>query len=102
MAARALTIRNLLTLFVPVTTAAGMGRRLATMDIARNPKINHGNILESLKLAFRSPPSALLAIASFLLILSWMSEKVTTVGMMASVLVSFTMVAKSPAASEYA
>ena len=38
MAARAQTIRNLLALLVPDATAAGMGKMLATMDIAGNPE----------------------------------------------------------------
>ena len=45
MAARAHTIRNLLAAFVPDITLAGMGKMLATMDMARNPRINQGNIL---------------------------------------------------------
>ena len=42
------------------------------------------------------------AIASFLLRRSWINANTTTVGIIASVLVSFTIVAKSPAPSEKA
>ena len=52
IAAKALTIRNLLTLFVPDTISAGMEKTLATTDIARKPRINHGKILVILKDAF--------------------------------------------------
>ena len=44
MAANALTIRNLLTLFVPDTIAEGIENTLATIDMARNPKMNQGKI----------------------------------------------------------
>ena len=54
MAANAHTIRNLLALLVPDTTAAGIGNTLATIDIARNPRINQGNIFAMLKFAFSS------------------------------------------------
>ena len=57
MAARAQTIRNLLALLVPDTTAAGMGKMLATMDIARKPRMNQGKIFTIEKLAFSSLPS---------------------------------------------
>ena len=80
MAANAHTIRNLLALLVPDTTAAGIGNTLATIDIARNPRINQGNIFAMLKFAFSSLPFLLFA----------------------RVLVSFTIVAKSPAPSEKA
>ena len=56
MAANAHTIRNLLALLVPDTTAAGIGNTLATIDIARNPRINQGNIFAMLKFAFSSLP----------------------------------------------
>lgn len=61
MAANAHTIRNLLTLLVPDTTAAGIGNTLATIDIARNPRINQGNIFAMLKFAFSSLPFLLFA-----------------------------------------
>lgn len=44
MAASAQTIRNLLADLVPLTTCAGIGKMLATMDIARKPRMNQGNI----------------------------------------------------------
>ena len=44
IAANAQTIINLLAFLVTDTTAAGIGKILATMDIAKNPKINQGNI----------------------------------------------------------
>ena len=56
MAAKAQTIKNLLMLLVVDTTAEGMGKMLATIDIARKPRINQGNILAMLKFAFRSLP----------------------------------------------
>ena len=102
MAAKALTMRNLLTVFVPDTTAVGIENMLATIDIARKPRINQGNIFAILKFAFNARPSLLCARASFFFKRSCINAKVTTVGMMASVLVSFTIVAKSPAASEKA
>ena len=49
IAANALTIRNLLTLFVSDTTTVGMGSKLATIDIAKNPRMNQGKILVILK-----------------------------------------------------
>ena len=102
MAASAQTMRNLLVFLVIATNSAGMEIRLATITIAKNPKMNQGNTLLNLKFALRSDADCAFANASFFLIRSWMSAKVSTVGMMASVLVSFTMVAKSPAASEKA
>ena len=46
MAAKAQTIKNLLRLLVWVTSSAGIENRLATPDIAKNPRINHGKILQ--------------------------------------------------------
>ena len=102
MAANAHTIRNLLALLVPDTTAAGIGNTLATIDIARNPRINQGNIFAMLKFAFSSLPFWLFARASLRLRRSCTKAKVITVGIIARVLVSFTIVAKSPAPSEKA
>ena len=56
IAAKAQTIRNLLAVFVPDTTVAGIGNTLATIDIARKPRINQGNIFVMLKFAFSSLP----------------------------------------------
>ena len=64
IAANALTIRNLLTLLVPLTTASGMENTLATTDIARNPRINQGNIFAILKFVFNLLPSRFSASAS--------------------------------------
>ena len=102
IADKAQTMRNLLARFVAETRAAGIGNKLATMDIARKPRMNQGKILAMLKFALRSLPFWLLEMASFRLMRSWIKAKTTTVGMIASVLVSFTMVAKSPAPSEKA
>ena len=102
IAAKALTIRNLLTLFVPETTKEGIENTLVKTDIARNPRINQGNILEIFTFAFNSFPSQPFAIPSFLFKRSCIKEKMITVGMIASVRVNFTIVAKSPAASEKA
>ena len=44
MAARAQTIRNLLAVFVPDTTAIGIGNTLTTKDMARKPRKNRGKI----------------------------------------------------------
>ena len=51
IAARAQTIKNLLTDFVVATISAGIVNILATIDIAKNPKMNQGKILVKLKLA---------------------------------------------------
>ena len=64
MAARAQTIRNLLSFLAPLTTPAGMGRMLATRAMARKPRRNQGKILVMLKLAFRLLPSCWAARAS--------------------------------------
>ena len=56
IAARALTIRNLLAVFVPETVSAGISKMLATIDIATKPSINQGKIFLILKFAFN--PSA--------------------------------------------
>ena len=65
IAASAHTIRNLLADFVPETRAAGMLNMLATIDMARKPSMNQGNIFAMLNLAFISELSLLLARASF-------------------------------------
>ena len=93
IAARAHTIKNLLVVFVPDTTAAGIVNTLATMDIARKPRINQGKILVILKFAFKSPAFPQVARASFLLSLSCINAKIITVGIMERVLVSLTIVA---------
>ena len=102
IAASAQTIKNLLIFLVTATAAAGMEKMLATVAIAKKPKINHGKILVSLKFALIPSPDSAFANASLRLMFSWISANTTTVGMIASVRVSFTMVAKSPAASEKA
>ena len=56
MAASAHTMRNLLAVFVPDTTGAGIEKTLAATDMARKPKINQGNIFLMLKFAFISLP----------------------------------------------
>lgn len=64
MADSAHTIKNLLVVFVPETTVVGIEKMLATMDIARKPRINHGKIFAMLKLAFNSSLLWLFATAS--------------------------------------
>ena len=102
IAARAQTIKNLLTFFVEVTISAGMGNTLEAITIAKNPKMNHGKIFVSLKFILRSSVDSDFANASFFFKRKEMKAKVITVGIIASVLVNFTIVAKSPAASEAA
>ena len=95
MAASAATIRNLLMLLSVVARPAGMTPTLHRMDIARKPRMNHGNTDFILTLTPWSP----LCAAAFFLRCTLMAAKTSTVGMMASVRVSLTIVAKSPAAS---
>ena len=57
MAARAHTIRNLLTVLVLATMAVGIETKLATTDMARKPRINQGKIFLILKLAFSPSPT---------------------------------------------
>ena len=102
IAASALTIRNLLTLFVPETNSAGSATILATTDMATKPRINQGNIFLMLKLAFSSSGFLLFFRASCFFRRREINANVITVGMMESVLVNLTIVAKSPAPSENA
>ena len=101
MAASAATIRNLLAVLAADETAGEINPTLLQTATARNPAINQGNREIKLILACTWPPEPL-ARASFLFMLTSMSANTITVGIMASVRVSFTMVAKSPAASENA
>ena len=89
MAASAATIRNLLILLSVVARPAGMTPTLHRMDIARKPRMNHGNTDFILTLTPWSP----LCAAAFFLRCTLMAAKISTVGMMASVRVSLTMVA---------
>ena len=95
MAASAATIRNLLMLLSVAARPAGMTPTLHRMDIARKPRMNHGNTDFILTLTPWSP----LCAAAFCFRRMLMAAKTSTVGMMASVRVSLTIVAKSPAAS---
>ena len=95
MAASAATIRNLLMLLSVAARGAGMTPREHKIDIARKPRINHGKTDFMLTLT----PWLPLCAASFCFRRMLMAAKTSTVGMMASVRVSLTIVAKSPAAS---
>ena len=64
------TIRNLLALFVPETTPVGIAKRLARIDIARNPSMNQGKIFARLNFALISVEPSAEARASFRLSLS--------------------------------
>ena len=66
IAARAQTIKNLLTDFVAVTISVGIVKMLATIYMAKNPQMNQGKILVKLKLVLISFSFSLLLIASFL------------------------------------
>ena len=94
IAARAATIRNLLIVFRMDAVEVGIRPMLQRSDMARKPRMNHGKTDFMLTFAelFR-------AAASFFFRCMLITEKTSTVGMMARVLVSLTMVAKSPAAS---
>ena len=94
MAARAATIRNLLMVFNAAAVPAGIRPKEVSADMARKPKINHGKM--DLMLTFTAVPSAACA---FRFRCTLMAANARTAGMMARVRVSFTMVAKSPAAS---
>ena len=102
IAARAETMKNLLADLVCTSTGDGMVKMLATTDIATKATINQGKIFQRLKFAFNSLSLSPLIFASLRLRARLIKAKIKTVGMMESVLVSFTMVAKSPAASEKA
>ena len=93
IAARAAIIRNLLILLRPETSTAGKSPRLVSMDMARNPRMNHGKIEQMRTLT----PSAW--DFCFFFRCRLMAANDNTAGIMARVLVSLTMVAKSPAAS---
>ena len=94
MAARAATIRNLLMVFNAAAVPAGIRPKEVSADMARKPKINHGKM--DLMLTFTAVPSAACA---FRFRCTLMAANARTAGMMERVRVSFTMVAKSPAAS---
>lgn len=94
MAARAATIRNLLMVFNAAAVPAGIRPKEVSADMARKPKINHGKM--DLMLTFTAVPSAACA---FRFRCTLIAANARTAGMMARVRVSFTMVAKSPAAS---
>ena len=94
MAASAATMRNLLTDLSAAARLAGMRPRLVRPDMAKKPRMNHGKT--DFMLTLTLAPSA---DASFFLSRRLMAAKTRTVGMIARVLVSLTMVAKSPAAS---
>ena len=93
IAARAATIKNLLTVFIAAVKAAGRRPMLVKPDITRKKTINQGKM--DLMLTFAD----LLSAFCFFLIWRLIAAKTRTAGMMERVLVSFTMVAKSPAAS---
>ena len=99
IAASAVIIRNLLNSFAPEESAAGITPKLLVIASAINPMINHGNSVHTLTFFAASLPTARLF---FLIVCRLMNEKISTVGIMDSVRVSFTIVAKSPAASEKA
>ena len=98
MAAKADTIRNLLAVFIMPETVAGIQPMLLMMASAKNPQMNHGMTLTMLTYF----PSGVAACSSFCFIRVPTKAKTRTVGMMAMVRVSFTIVAKSPAISEKA
>ena len=99
IAASADTIKNLLTSFIPEETACGITPKLLITARARNPRINQGIILVSPNFALTASPPAPAALR---LMRAFMSANAITVGIIESVRVSFTIVAKSPAASENA
>lgn len=78
IAARAQTIRNLLVALVAQTTSAGIEMMLATIDMARNPRINQGKIFLMLKFALSSLLSAPERTASLLFRRSLIKAKVIT------------------------
>ena len=92
IAASALTIKNLLMLLECDTTAEGMVKILATIDIATKPKINQGK--RFIILTFLS----VTLMFSFLFNLKLINVKTNTVGIMQRVLVSFTVTALSKVA----
>lgn len=94
MAANAVTMRNLLISLSTEATEAGMYPRLFTPHRARKPRMNHGKTDFILTLTADGSPAA-----SFFFTCMTMRAKISTVGMIASVRVSFTIVAKSPACS---
>ena len=93
MAARAATIRNLLMVFRPETSPAGRRPRLVSRDMARNARMNQGKMERMRTL------TPLAWALSFFFRCRLMAAKTRTAGMIASVRVSLTIVAKSPAAS---
>ena len=94
MAANAVTMRNLLISLSTEATEAGMKPRLFTPHRARKPRMNHGKTDFILTLTADGSPAA-----SFFFTCMPMRAKISTVGIIASVRVSFTIVAKSPACS---
>ena len=93
IAVSAATMRYLLTVFRTEAAAAGISPRLVSADMARKPRMNHGKIFERRTLT----PGAF--DCAFFLRWIWIAANTRTAGMMARVRVSFTIVAKSPAAS---
>ena len=93
IAASAATIKNLLMLFSTAASAAGISLRLVSADIAKKPRMNQGKI-ERMRTFTPSP-----GCCCFCFTCRPMAANTSTAGMIASVRVSFTMVAKSPAAS---
>ena len=97
IAASAVTIKNLLVPFRIPDAVAGIKPTLFKIANNKNPPINHGIIF----IRFTFCP-LLTAFNSFCFMRVPMYAKTKTVGMIAIVLVSFTIVAKSPAISEKA
>ena len=92
MAARAHTIKNLLTVLNTLATSAGTSPRLRSPERARKPRMNQGNTDRIRTCTVPAP-------AAFFFKCMLMAANTSTVGMIARVRVSFTMAAKSPAAS---
>ena len=97
IAAKAVTIKNLLVLLIMLDATTGMQPTLFKIANNRKPPMNQGIIFT--RFTFR-PLFA--AFNSFCFIRVPIYAKTKTVGIMAIVLVSFTIVAKSPAISENA
>jgi len=93
IAANAIDKKNLDRNDIPSTILSGTNPALLMATTARNPRINHGNIL----LIFTF--SAVCEGVSFF---AYIHEKTSTIGTIKSVLVSLTIVASRPAASENA
>ena len=78
---------------IPSTILSGTRPVLLMPTTARNPRINHGNILPMFTFSVACDG------VSFFV---YIHEKISTIGTMKSVLVSLTIVAREPAASENA